>query len=678
VYSLPPSHFASARARLRAAAHNGHDVVVALTCWSVAPRCDCPRDTPQCGYVNISSSRAPECATLHAEAAAADYDALLLGSRFAFVLPGEGTHSYRLYEAMQAGAVPVVLGPSALPLPELINWDAIAVRQEDTSEHGMAALVRRLRAMPADRVQALQDAGRLVFESHLRDLPTQLEATWGALALKFLAASRQAAREAAAAATAAATAAPVPTSSDAAATTIPAAPTAPPDGVLEMRGGAAKRRRATQPPQKEPQQQQSPPPAAIVDALALAHALSVRLTAQVAAYHAELGQLTSTDEAQQAAAAVDASGGAAPAVSPPSRPLALTAETDLTLLRQAVAALLGHLGTVALPAGALVRRRQETLWVLSSLSQLYSLAGHWRAALTAAQAGAVLFPFDAGTAAAEGVDAGDDAIRALVVRVCNALYDARRPPAVGPWGYARPTMVAPPAGGDDTRVPHRPFGRFYRVVDELVDADDAVFAGYGQLSGYLGPTPLADVGAPGAAVLPLAPRRADRSRTGTGGLYHPDALLPHVAVDEATLQAVAARVSGALPARLPDFLAAHGVRMEAAYLSGPSTRTATASSSSAADADDGAAPPPPSRVAIVSLCVYNESSTALGRLSIANLQAYCEAHGYDCFVGTGSGAVDARRPIVSARPGGWRVAGRGASCRLGAHASKARPDPHSP
>lgn len=655
MYGLPQSHFASARGRLRAAAHNGRDVIVALTCWSVAPRCDCPRDKPQCGYANITSSRAPECAQLHAEAAAADYeyDALLLRSRFAFVPPGEGTHSYRLYEALQAGAVPVLLGPSALPLPELINWDAISVRQEDTSERALAALVRRLRAIPPERVQAMQDAGRLVFESHFRDLRAQLEAIFGALAVKFLAASRQAVHEATIAAAAVTnssspSSSPAPTVAAATASeaVIPtaSASVAVPDGVLEMRGGAAKRRRAAQQQQLQQQTAGSPSPAAVIrDALELAQALSARLSAQVAAYHAELGQLTAAEEAAAAAqrVAVDAAGNVVPTALP--RPVAHTAETDITLLRQAVAALLAHLGTVASPASALVRRRRDTLWALASLSQLYSLAGHWRAALTAAQARAVLFPFDADAAAADGVDAGEEAVRALVVRVCNALYDARRPPAPAPWGHARPTVVAPSSDDVGSVAPHRPFGRFYRVVDELTDADDAVFAGYGGLSGLLGPTPLADVGAPGAAVLPLAPRGVNRRGS---GLYHPDALLPQVAVDEATLQAVAARVAsdgGALPARLPDFLAAHGDRVETTYLNGPSARVAATS-----DADDGASPPPPSRVAIVSLCVYNDTATALGRLSIANLQAYCEAHGYDCFVGTGGGAVDARRPIVSA------------------------------
>jgi hypothetical protein len=74
----------------------------------------------------------------------------MLSSRFAAILPGEGTHSYRLYEALQAGAIPVLLGLSARPLEPLVDWPSIAVVHEDTSAAGLEYLAARLRLLPAE------------------------------------------------------------------------------------------------------------------------------------------------------------------------------------------------------------------------------------------------------------------------------------------------------------------------------------------------------------------------------------------------------------------------------------------------------------------------------------------------------------------------------------------------
>lgn len=46
----------------------------------------------------------------------------MLSSQFGLVVEGEGSHSYRLYEVMAAGAIPVVIGEdavAALPLQEV-------------------------------------------------------------------------------------------------------------------------------------------------------------------------------------------------------------------------------------------------------------------------------------------------------------------------------------------------------------------------------------------------------------------------------------------------------------------------------------------------------------------------------------------------------------------------------
>ena len=63
-YEFPPGHPAEARLALRRLLHNGRDVHVALTCWSLAPGCD-PCEPPACAsppLQNHTTARLPECA----------------------------------------------------------------------------------------------------------------------------------------------------------------------------------------------------------------------------------------------------------------------------------------------------------------------------------------------------------------------------------------------------------------------------------------------------------------------------------------------------------------------------------------------------------------------------------------------------------------------------------------
>ena len=82
---------------------------------------------------------------------------------------------------------------------------------------------------------------------------------------------------------------------------------------------------------------------------------------------------------------------------------ALTTVAEVAPLRRAAGAVLRWLHARAHTPGWLHgRSRRDGLWALTLLSQLYSLGGHWRAATTAAQAKAVIFPFDAAAATAAG------------------------------------------------------------------------------------------------------------------------------------------------------------------------------------------------------------------------------------------------------------------------------------
>ena len=71
-YEFPPGHPAEPRLTLRRTAHNGRDVVVALTCWALAPTC-APCVAPACTsppLQNTTTANFPECAEWTHEATA--------------------------------------------------------------------------------------------------------------------------------------------------------------------------------------------------------------------------------------------------------------------------------------------------------------------------------------------------------------------------------------------------------------------------------------------------------------------------------------------------------------------------------------------------------------------------------------------------------------------------------
>ena len=593
--------------------------------------------------------------------------------RFTIVAPGEGTHSYRLYEALQGGSVPVILGESATPLPELIAWGEIAVVQRDASPAALAQLVTRLKAMPLSRVEAMQSAGRLVFDHQLKDLQSQLHASFAALALRFQVAARKrggespatlgssysivdsaaAARDSAASSSDVSASVPVSKAERRAAddgenniahsesvsasgetqtkqeqTLISSEGAASAaskslhddhdeEGVVAMTA-AARRRRA----RSAAQQQQPSPPARRpaesqrdsgatynFDALKVALDLLPAVRNAVIAYNNSI---------------ITAGG---------SFSFLITSTTDTAPVVQSIALLLHWLANASSTLALNTRRRDVSL-AYEILGQLYAVSGHWRAALTAVQAQAILLQAAADISPKAQFQA-DEALNQLVHRATNAMCDVRRPP---PADESHSAGYAAPALTDASHLR----GRLYRFAELLTDGDDVTLAGYGNLASYLAPVPLTSAGAPGAALLPLVPYGAGPSNGKALGFYHPDSVLAQVAVDEATLQRIAAKLqydvgsggASLLPTRLDKFMSLHSDKIDGGYL------TPVLDSAESALVDQ-------SEIAIVSLCVYNSSETALGRLSIANLQAYCDLHGYDCYIGTKPSALDPSRPPVS-------------------------------
>ena len=112
-----------------------------------------------------------------------DYDQLMLDADFVLVPPGEGYHSYRILEALQAGAIPVILGDMALPLQEHhdVDWSLFSVRV--TSDRPVIlGLPEKLRSISPVERSAMREEGRRVFQSHFSSLRAHVRSTLEAIA----------------------------------------------------------------------------------------------------------------------------------------------------------------------------------------------------------------------------------------------------------------------------------------------------------------------------------------------------------------------------------------------------------------------------------------------------------------------------------------------------------------
>ncbi len=95
------------------------------------------------------------------------YNALLTDSVFALCPSGAGPNTLRLWEALAAGTVPVLLGempvlPAGGTLAP-VDWDAIVLRVPDDVPGGLEALPQRLRAMPMEEVRQRRARGLEAF-----------------------------------------------------------------------------------------------------------------------------------------------------------------------------------------------------------------------------------------------------------------------------------------------------------------------------------------------------------------------------------------------------------------------------------------------------------------------------------------------------------------------------------
>lgn len=785
IYATPPAHHARVRETL-AQVHNGDDVIIAVTCSSPAMSLlpchfatpgstfatstseqGCPPPKPTVTTTNPGDVR---CAQWDAAAAAIDYDQLLLRAKFAAIAPGEGTHSYRLYEALQAGAIPVLLGDSVAPLHHLLPWERFAVIQRDVSLPALRNLVTNLRGAPADLLADLRTVGRLVFRSNFASLQLQANSIIAEMALMFRAVhlAERALVEAAAGA-------PTLPSATNVTDTAPLQP--PPDRAFdldrqvaakiqahteELARQAAERTATPRPlrlsattsriPQAAPEKTVSvttagpsrdhpserevldvlPPPPQLeapthepgqpplmqqaVEAIGKGRELGEALRSLMAAqnlhathtWHGEDGREERVDLLQNSAGRV-----------------AVIPHNFFISLRDVVGGLLAvwaraSAATVDSADLAPNDRRIISQVVLSALTEMYLLTGHWRAAITASQATVLHLT-------APELQRAPSHIERLIVAVVDSrrAADRRDLPAHARRAFNSSAM------------------RLHRLQHRLQSSDGEELAGYGLLAHFLGPAPLPAAMAHGAAILPLlacaemadvAPPAAHpantlsrpRQRLGEAVLPPPPEVSESVVFTLSSAGSISAsaadvedaraavrhlqRTLGGSAGEAPSASAAATLR-SADRLQAQLARSAGAATSDLTDNDEGSGGTPSSGdpaaraacyasaahvdallpaiavdegvlqevateiatpsvpeemlplpltlrlprrppassprldMAIVSLCAYNESETALARLSQENLAAYCERHGYACYL--------ARETIDPARPPAW-------------------------
>ena len=171
-HDLPSMHPAHAR-NLLPRIHNGDDVIIATYCSFVTV--DCHTNNTSVMASSQDKAYLQQCRGHTAASRDLEYLPLLLESQFTIIMPGEGTHSYRLLEAMSAGSIPVLLGESAAPFRDVIDWDAVAVVQRDVSVAGIEALPERLRRISMSERWKMQQRCLEAFHTYLASMEAHLD-----------------------------------------------------------------------------------------------------------------------------------------------------------------------------------------------------------------------------------------------------------------------------------------------------------------------------------------------------------------------------------------------------------------------------------------------------------------------------------------------------------------------
>jgi hypothetical protein len=97
-----------------------------------------------------------------------DYDDMMLHSEFALIIRGNGLYSYRLAEAVAAGAIPVIVSDHyILPFSNFLNWKDFSVL---IPEHEMLDIPNILKSISPEQRKILRCNLFKAWKYHLRDI----------------------------------------------------------------------------------------------------------------------------------------------------------------------------------------------------------------------------------------------------------------------------------------------------------------------------------------------------------------------------------------------------------------------------------------------------------------------------------------------------------------------------
>ena len=128
----------------------------------------------QCIHPNfiIRSSYSGHRSTIktNADQARTEYIDNMLNSDYALVIKGDGNYSYRFYEALSLGRIPVLLDTECvLPMEDVIQYDNFVLRVPYQNLHHLDSVVAKHYASTSDQdFVAMQQQARDVFEKYLR------------------------------------------------------------------------------------------------------------------------------------------------------------------------------------------------------------------------------------------------------------------------------------------------------------------------------------------------------------------------------------------------------------------------------------------------------------------------------------------------------------------------------
>jgi len=695
LYDMPLNHPAYPRRILRSI-HNGRDVIISLHCWSVAPDCSVSstrqkakadiigaytdfssKPTPlynqMRNYSSASSALTPECYSLTQESQSHDFETLMLRSRFAAILPGEGTHSYRLYEALQAGSIPVLLGRSARPLDGLIKWDDIAILQEDTSALALQYLEARLRLIPTSTLTIMQKRGRIVFDAHFSTLNAQMSSMFALLVHRFNDMDDR----------------NVEKSDD----SIDDEVIISKDVMSSIKGMTSLSNNLKSIVDKEIKKETPPTdvfpteiaadkgdkenestlmantndtfllePSSVGGSLKLNTSLSYssaderapplpspKITENRSRLNAYSHLLIEGSKAVSQLAEIigpvqrlqltvlllnnsisnmtDGSNIGEQVDVNRARLLLKVAHANLSAVRSqlyendnflsslSLSTISPHIEWLNSATPSLIDRSQDHVRpavanIYSILSQVYGIVGEWRHAATAVHL--LLLHY--------GNERGFQQQDVDTKRARNTLFDLRR----------SSTMVK------DSLISIPPRGRLLDVLSDFDGLSETKggfgLRGWGALAHFSGPAPLVSVGKHSLPFPIISSMHSDSFES------HPSVVLPHVLLTAKAAQRVAddQLLQHSLQLRLYTFMRENTVRNTRA-LSLPISPSKKGLFSNFSKSTN-------SSIAIVSLCAYPKGSGNLTELSTRNLKAYCEHHGYDCFIATAS--LDSSRPTA--------------------------------